>query len=73
MNTNRDSAESLIEILSLCEQTLAAFDPPNGTHDVLPIPAKARLPESRRHKSTSRSFTLIRGRLSEHKESSSLR
>ena len=73
METNRDSTESLIEILTLCEQTLAAFHLPNGTHDALPIPAKARIPECHRHKRAHRPFALIRGRLAEQKESSSLR
>jgi hypothetical protein len=63
MNTNDNSAESLIEILSLCAKTLAAFDPSNGTHDTRPIPVKARIPAPRRLDHSSRHFTLIHGGL----------
>ena len=65
MNTHGNGAESLIEILSLCEQTLAAFDTPNGTHDPLPFPVKARVPALRRNGQFARRFALIRGGLSQ--------
>jgi|GEM_PF-4974018 len=73
MSMNRDSAESLIEILSLCEQTLAAFDAHNGTHDVAPIPAKARMPECHRPNKTARPFVLIRGGLGRQEPSPTIR
>lgn len=65
MNTYGNGAESLIEILDLCEQTLAAFDAPNGTNDPLPFPVKARVPALRRHGQPGRRFALIRGGLSQ--------
>ena len=65
MSTLVKSAESLIEILDLCEQTLAAFDAPNGTNDPLPFPVKARVPALQRHGQLGRRFALIKGGLSE--------
>ena len=65
MNTYDNSAASLIEILSLCEKTLAAFDAPNGTNDPLPFPIKARVPALRRHGQFGRRFALIKGGLSQ--------
>ena len=63
MSTLGKSTESLIEILNLCEQTLAAFDAPNGTHDPLPFPGKASVPANRGHGQFRRRFALIRGGL----------
>ena len=65
MNTDTNGAESLIEILNLCEQTLAAFDTPNGTHDPMPFPVKARVSALQRHGQLDRRFTLIKGGLSQ--------
>jgi len=65
MRTIGKSAESLIEILNLCEQTLAAFDAPNGTNDPLPFPVKARVPALQRHGQFGRRFALIKGGLSQ--------
>jgi hypothetical protein len=65
MSTLGKSAESLIEILNLCEQTLAAFDAPNGTNDPLPFPVKARVPALQRHGQFGRRFALIKGGLSQ--------
>jgi hypothetical protein len=61
MNTNGNSAKSLIEILSLCAETLAAFDPSNGTQDSHLVPVKARVPAPRLYDHSSRHFTLIQG------------
>ncbi len=65
MTTLGKSAESLIEILNLCEQTLAALDAPNGTNDPIPFPVKARVPAPQRHGQLGRRFALIRGGLSQ--------
>ena len=65
MSTLGTSAESLIEILDLCEQTLAAFDAPNGTNDPLPLPVKSRLPAIQRQGQLGRRFALIKGGLSQ--------
>lgn len=65
MSTLGKSAESLVEILNLCEQTLAAFDAPNGTNDPFPLPAKARVSAPQRHGQFGRRFALIRGGLSQ--------
>ena len=61
MGNSGKSAESLIEILSLCAQTLAAFDAANGTNDPLPLPVKthARRPNAK----YVRRFALIKGGL----------
>jgi hypothetical protein len=65
MSTIGKSAESLIEILNLCEQTLAAFDAPNGTNDPVPFPIKVRVPALQPHGQFDRRFALIRGGLSQ--------
>jgi hypothetical protein len=65
MSTLGKSAESLIDILNLCEQTLAAFDAPNGTNDPFPLPVKSRLPAPQRHGPFGRRFVLIKGGLSQ--------
>lgn len=65
MSTLGKSAESLIDILNLCEQTLAAFDAPNGTNDPFPLPVKSRLPAPQRRGQLGRRFTLIKGGLSQ--------
>ena len=65
MNTDTNGAESLIEILNLCEQTLAAFDTPNGTNDPLPIPVMARVPALRCQGQLGPRFALIKGGLSQ--------
>jgi len=65
MSTLGKSAESLIDILNLCEQTLAAFDAPNGTNDPFPLPVKSRLPAPQRHGPFGRRFALIKGGLSQ--------
>ena len=73
MNTNDNSAESLIEILSLCEKTLAAIEASNGTNDPHPIPVKARVPASRRRGLMGRRFALIRGGLNQENTEPTLR
>jgi len=64
MNTTGKSTDSLVDILNLCEQTLAAFDAPNGTNDPMPFPVKARVPESRRMRRFGQRFAVITGGLS---------
>jgi hypothetical protein len=63
VNTDANSAASLIEILSLCEKTLAAFDLSNGTHDPLPVPVKVNVLPQRRQVRSAHRFELIRGGL----------
>lgn len=65
MNPNDNGAKSLIDILSLCEQALAAYDAPNGTHDPQAFPTKARVPAVRHNRPSQRRFALIRGGLSQ--------
>lgn len=65
MNSYGNGVESLIEILNLCEQTLAAFDTSNGTHDPRPFPVKTRVPALQRQGRFGRRFELIRGGLSQ--------
>ena len=61
MGNSGKGAESLIEILSLCAQTLAAFDPANGTNDPLPLPVKTHARRS--NAKYVRRFALIKSGL----------
>ncbi len=53
--------DALIEILDLCEQTLAAFDSEEPTRETELRPDRALVPVSQQHKKDRRGFSLIKG------------
>jgi hypothetical protein len=56
-------AESLVEVLNLCEQTLAALDLRAEPAEPQPSSDKLRLPAQRRHAKFAQRFKLILGGL----------
>jgi len=63
-------AESLVEVLNLCEQTLAALDRRTEAAESQPQPDKIRVEAHRRHAKFGHPFRLIMGGLHQRGQAS---
>lgn len=61
MSRSGTIGDALIEILDLCEQTLAAFDSQEQTQETELRPDRALVPVSQHRKKNHRAFALIKG------------
>jgi len=67
MSSFGKGAESLVEVLKLCEQTLAALDQRTETAESQPQPNTIRVQAHRRHGKFGHRFRLILGGLHQHR------